>query len=207
MFSGFQSVATTPAILSSLMWLRVVDKPCKVRAAYLFSAHAMVMIQTRDGAFPLRWNRGHCRRMAGGRKDARCAPYRSDQRHSTSVIRSPGGNIRVTIGFSARSIEGDDDFRSPTPQSPPAGGEEMSAANVLCPLPTGGGEGVGDLDREPGSETEILSAMGIQWRRQLSLCKRPRLCSGGIVVHCGCKYPMARRGKVRTKSRSDRPHL
>ncbi len=49
---------------------------------------------------------------------------RSDQRHSTYVIRFPfqeEGIYALRSGFRARSVEGDDDFRSPTPQSPPVG--------------------------------------------------------------------------------------
>ena len=58
--------------------------------------------------------------------------------------------IRVTISFSARSLEGEDDFRSPTPQSPPVGrGRNVAGPMSLFHLPTGGGEGVGNPVENP----------------------------------------------------------
>ena len=53
-------------------------------------------------------------------------------------------------GFSARSLEGDDDFRSPTPSSPPVGrGRNVSGPMSYSTSPTGGGEGVGDPIENP----------------------------------------------------------
>lgn len=50
----------------------------------------------------------------------------------------------VAIRPSASSVEGDNDSRSPSPQSPPVGRGRINELNGLFNIPMGGGEGAGE---------------------------------------------------------------
>jgi hypothetical protein len=131
------------------------------------------------GRFPCNGIAGHCRRMAGGRKDRRCAPHRSDQGQSTHVIRSPfqeEGISALRSGFRRALLKETMIFNRPPLNPLPWGGDVGEPMSYSPSQRNGRG----------GADTEI---MAIQWRQQLSLCKFRRLYASSIVEHRGCTYP------------------